>query len=105
MNSVIQGTAADIMKERTVACSPRFNRVVRELGLKPVAVVHDEIVWHGPEDVIMRDDRAADVIRRVLEAPSQPFRVPIRVEGGRSTKHWAEASSKASAIAFDRSHE
>lgn len=90
-NSVIQGTAGDIMKEAMIRLSPRYNYVSKGIGLKLVINVHDEIVSMVPEDRLL-DKEVHKHIIGVLENPSVSFNVPIRVGLGVSKNNWAEAS-------------
>lgn len=90
-SSVIQGSAADVVKERLVALAPRYNSRTRELDLHPVAVVHDEILIEDPSDSTLNPEVVA-WITNLLESSDVEFRVPLRVQHSRSTQSWAEAS-------------
>lgn len=90
-NAVIQSSAADVMKERLVAVSPRFNDEIREKGIKIFAVVHDEIAFCAPRNVL-RNVATQSEIREILESPSRPFLVPITTGMGFSINDWAQAS-------------
>lgn len=85
-NSLCQGEAADIQKERTVAVA----RAIRGTPIKMVANVHDETLLEGPEEV-MADPRTQAAIAWMLETPDVKLRVPLRVSVGLSRKHWREA--------------
>lgn len=85
LNTVSQGLAADIMKDRLVATAPRYCRETR--GLQQCAVVHDEVLFHGPSDEL----RAAQPwIVQTLEHPECSLRVPIRAEAKWSARSWGE---------------
>lgn len=89
-NTIVQGCAMDIMKERMVALAPRYNSVTRDLGLIMAANVHDEILTQAPWEVC-QDPTVHTYIRNLLESPSIEFRVPIRTGLGISNRSWAEA--------------
>lgn len=91
-NSIIQGSAMDIMKEAMIRLSPRFNETSRKYGLKLRANVHDEILISCPLE-LLEDPEVHSHIDGILENPSIPFRVPIRTDTGISAKNWAEAKS------------
>jgi DNA polymerase I len=91
-NGLIQGTAADLMKERTVAASPRYNEQVRSWGVSQVANVHDELLFEGDPEC-WRDPAVTTATRQILESPSVSLRVPILVDMGVSDRNWKEASS------------
>ena len=96
-NSVIQPSAADVMKERTVALAPRYNKRMRDLGISVVASVHDETLLMGPIEV-MRDNGVRAYIRDTLEDTAVKFAVPILVDCGYSENSWAEASGDDGAL-------
>lgn len=90
-NSIIQGCAMDIIKERMIALSPRYNERSREIGLKMSANVHDEVLTQVPVEVLY--DREVHLHKkRVLESPNIDFRVPMYVDMGVSPNDWAEAA-------------
>lgn len=82
-NTVMQASAADVIKDRLVAVAPRYNRETREAGARIAANVHDEILFDVPERF-----RAYGLIKRTLEAPKVAFRVPIVVKHGKKSKIW-----------------
>lgn len=90
-NSVCQGSAADFMKDVTVKLAPRYNPEVRALGLELVAQVHDENLLHGDRE-ITRDPATIKLVANIMEAPTIPLRVPLRIGAGWSDKNWAIAS-------------
>ena len=91
-NRIIQGCAADVMKERTVAVAPRYNPEIRELGIRIAGSVHDETLFVGDAETT-RDPRIVNLIVQILEDTAQDFRVSIRTSAGWSSSTWAEASS------------
>jgi DNA polymerase-1 len=90
-NSIIQGGAMDIMKERMVALSPRYNDWSRDIGLRMAANVHDEVLLQVPLE-ILEDEFVHQEIIRILETPSIDLRVPIKTGLGTSKENWAEAA-------------
>ncbi len=90
-NSVIQGTAGDLVKEAMIRLSPRYNDTSKRIGLLLSINVHDEIVSMVPEDRLL-DKEVHDHIIGILENPSVTFDVPIKAGLGISKNNWAEAS-------------
>jgi len=86
-NTLNQGTSADITKEATV----RLARFLPSVGMSIKALVHDEILMHGPTKVV-RDPEVQREIRTIMETPSVPLRVPIRTDAGWSPVNWAQAA-------------
>jgi len=98
-NRLIQSTAADVMKERTVAVAPRYNSEIRDLGLRISASVHDETLFVGPRDVTY-DQRVVKKITGILENVAAEFRVPITTSAGWSDINWRIASSDEGELAW-----
>jgi DNA polymerase-1 len=88
LNYVVQGSAADIMKNRMIAASPRYNPVVRAFGVKPFAVVHDDTPQHAPQDVDEKD--YMEYTKKILEDVPYEIKVPILVSGEKHEKNWLE---------------
>jgi DNA polymerase-1 len=63
VNTVIQGTAADIIKVAMVACHRRLS----EAGLQTriVLTVHDELLFEGPEEEL---ERACEIVKHEMES-------------------------------------
>lgn len=91
-NRLIQSSAADLMKERTVATSPRHDPWLRDRGVTQVASVHDETLFVAPTPVARDPDTWAH-IAAMMEAPTVELRVPVRVDIGVSERSWREAGS------------
>jgi DNA polymerase-1 len=87
-NTLCQGEAADIQKERTVAAA----RACLGTPVEVVGNVHDEVVFEGPAEC-MRDPRTKAALCWLLETVDTPLRVPLRCAVGYSEQHWAEAST------------
>jgi DNA polymerase-1 len=84
VNTVIQGTAADIMKLAMIG----VDRAMRESGTsaRMILTIHDELLFEGPADEM--DDLRA-LVEREMVAPwvHDP---PLKVEGGVG-RTWVEA--------------
>jgi DNA polymerase-1 len=93
-NRIIQSCAADIMKERIVALSPRYNSESRNWNLFISSNVHDENLDEVPLEVLY-DEKLHKFIVDTLQTTTMKFRVPIITSLGLSSKNWAEASGKA----------
>ena len=76
VNSVIQGTAADIIKVAMV----RAHRALADEGLKTrlILQIHDELLAEGPAE---EAERAADVISREMVAAAD-LDPPLKVDAG-----------------------
>ncbi|MBA3422605.1 MAG: DNA polymerase I, partial [Thermoleophilaceae bacterium] len=84
VNTVIQGTAADIIKVAMV----RSHRALRESGLatRLVLQIHDELLFEAPEEEI---DAASEIVRREMGSAFEldpPLAVDLGVGG-----NWLEA--------------
>lgn len=90
-NTIIQGGAADIMKERTVAISPRYNSDSRNWGIELAANVHDELLDETPLDVML-DPQLHKYSTELMEETTVKFRVPIKIGLGVSKNNWSEAA-------------
>jgi DNA polymerase-1 len=94
-NTLCQSSAADLMKERTVAVA----RVCKSAGINIVASVHDETLFEGPVEMI--EDRVVQCGLALLsERPSAQLRVPIRVAVGTSRLDWLSASKQAEGLVY-----
>ena len=90
-NSIIQSCAADVIKERMVAMAPRYNKFIRDLGIKNFASVHDEVAMYAPKG-LSKDMTTLSKIKSQFEDTAIKFRVPLRIACGSSEKNWAIAS-------------
>jgi DNA polymerase-1 len=84
VNTVIQGTAADLMKKAMV----EVDRALRSGGLagRLLLQVHDELVLEVPHPEV---EAVADLVRTCMESVGS-LRVPLRVDVGRGG-NWREA--------------
>lgn len=79
VNSIIQGSAADIVKKIMIKVSEKNNPVVAAYGAKMLLQVHDELIFECPLSTI---EEATEYIREQMEHPfDRPLRVPLKVEG------------------------
>jgi DNA polymerase I len=84
VNTVIQGTAADIIKVAMVRC----HRAVAEAGMKTrlVLQIHDELLFEGPPSEM---DEASELVRREMCA-AYPLDPSLEVDLGVG-KDWLDA--------------
>jgi DNA polymerase-1 len=84
VNTVIQGTAADLIKQAMV----QLARALSAGGLRSrmILQVHDELVFEAPQE---EEERLRALVRERMQAVG-PLRVPLRVEIG-SGRNWREA--------------
>ncbi len=73
VNSIIQGTAADIAKRSMLLAED--DKELRELGARMLLQIHDEIIWECPDD----DEVVGKVKRRAKQIMENPFPSPLRV--------------------------
>ena len=85
VNTVIQGTAADIIKLAMV----RTHAALAASGLatKLLLTIHDELLFEGPPE---EADEASALIEREMVAVWEPHEPPLAVDIG-SGKNWLEA--------------
>jgi DNA polymerase I len=85
VNTVIQGTAADIIKLAMVRCHAAL--ADSELATKLLLTIHDELLFEGPEG---EADSARELIEREMVAVWEPHEPPMAVEAGVGP-NWLEA--------------
>jgi len=95
-NTLCQSSAADLMKERTVAAS----EMCKGTPIKLIANVHDEILFEAPIE-IANDPRVIRDLVALMEGPSIELRVPICVDVGVAKTNWADASESAAEPPFN----
>lgn len=91
-NSAVQSLAMDIIKQKMINLSPRYNSQMRDWGIHIVANVHDEILFECEEPEVFYDPDVQRYIFTELEDPGCDLRVPIRWDMGISTENWKIAS-------------
>jgi DNA polymerase-1 len=76
VNTIIQGTAADIIKVAMIAC----HRTLSDAGLqtKIVLTIHDELLFEGPRE---ETDEACEIVRHEMES-AYDLDPPLKVELG-----------------------
>lgn len=82
-NTLNQSLAADIMKDRLVAVARQF----KGTSLKPVLVVHDELLCIAPID---EAESYIEPVSRILESPEVELRVPVKTKCKVLTTSWAK---------------
>jgi DNA polymerase-1 len=84
VNSVIQGTAADLIKKAMVEVA----QALHEAGLaaRMILQVHDELVFEAPEGEL---EALARLVRERMQSV-YALRVPLHVDVG-TGKNWREA--------------
>lgn len=88
VNSVIQGSAADVAKMAMIKCE--FDPRLRRLGVDMLLQVHDELLFEVPEDCV---DEAMPIICHNMEHPfGDDLLVPLDVDAG---KGYSWSSAKA----------
>jgi len=86
LNGVIQGSAADINKIKTVEA----HRARHHLGFKPLMTVHDELVGG------MKDKRGAAQLAYLLNLQAIPTRVPILWDS-QIAQNWGQVATHGDA--------
>jgi DNA polymerase-1 len=86
VNTVIQGTAADVLKLAMIRCAEAL-RARPELETKLILTVHDELLFEVPEAEV--DDVRA-LVEREMVAPWEPRDPPLAVDIGVG-RTWLEA--------------
>jgi len=85
VNTIIQGTAADIVMCAMIKCF--FDERLRELGVKMLLQIHDELVFECPEENV---EAACPIIQEDMEHPGINLRVPLKAAPGVGD-NWVEA--------------
>jgi DNA polymerase-1 len=83
INTVIQGTAADLIKQAMIQVHQRLQQ--EQLQAKMLLQIHDELVFEAPEQEL---DRLADLVvaeMSTVGAMSVPLKVDVK-----SGDNWAE---------------
>lgn len=88
VNSIIQGSAADITIQAMLNCE--FDPVLRKLGVRMLLQIHDELVFECPK-IPWFVQQAQKRIRELMENPFDML-VPITVSMGTSD-NWGEGKS------------
>jgi DNA polymerase-1 len=85
VNTVIQGTAADVMKLAMIGC----HRALADSALttRMILTIHDELLFEGPPD---EADAVRDLVEREMLAPWEARTPPLAVDVGVG-QTWLEA--------------
>jgi DNA polymerase I len=91
VNTVIQGTAADVMKLAMIGA----HRALTESGLKTrmILTIHDELLFEGPPD---EADAVREIVEREMLAPWEDRTPPLAVDVGVG-QTWLEAKERREA--------
>lgn len=90
-NTVVQGWAAEIMKEAMIKISPRYNPESKKRKIEIAINVHDELVIDCPD---FANSDLHTYFQDILENPSCEIKVPLRTGLGFSGENWALANSE-----------
>jgi DNA polymerase-1 len=86
VNSVIQGSAADVAKAAMLVCEGDMR--LHRLGAKMLLQIHDELIFECPQDTA---DQALGIIKHNMEHPlTEELLVPLDVDIGIG-RTWVEA--------------
>lgn len=85
VNTVIQGTAADVLKLAMIGA----HRALATQGLKArlILTVHDELLFEVPEDEV---EAVFEILQREMLAPWEPREPPLAIDAGMG-KTWLDA--------------
>ncbi len=83
VNTVIQGTAADVLKLAMIRC----DRALEPFRTRQILTVHDELLFEAPEDEV---DEVKAIVEREMLAPWEPREPPLAVAAG-SGRTWLDA--------------
>jgi DNA polymerase-1 len=88
VNSIIQGSAADIAKQAMIICE--YDHDLKRLGAELLLQIHDELIFEVPEE---NAKEAVSVVKRLMAHPL-PFelKVPLTAEAGIGLS-WASAKA------------
>ena len=84
INTVIQGSAADLIKEAMIAIHRRLER--QRSAARMLLQIHDELIFEVPSDEL--DDLARLVAEEMIAA--RPLNVPVKVDI-KAGPNWADA--------------
>lgn len=75
LNSVIQGTSADITKKAMLLIGT--NERLQELGYEMLLTVHDEIIGEVPKENVAE---AVEIVKNLMIKAAEEIKVPMRVD-------------------------
>ncbi|HEU4977277.1 MAG TPA: DNA polymerase I [Solirubrobacteraceae bacterium] len=85
VNTVIQGTAADVMKLAMTAVHRELARLA--LRTRMILTIHDELLFEGPPEEV---EQVRELVEREMVAPWAPREPPLAVDVGTGA-NWLEA--------------
>ncbi len=94
-NAIIQSSAADLQKERTVALYRALQSAA--VPVKLLGSVHDSSLMEGPTEII-RDPLFIRDVMGIMEHPNCELSLPIRCSYGISDNNWSDASENSEII-------
>jgi DNA polymerase-1 len=84
INTVIQGSAADLIKQAMIAIHARMRR--EAFAAKMLLQIHDELVFEAPPEEV---ERLANLVREEMSGSVHPLAVPLKVDV-KAGRNWAE---------------
>jgi DNA polymerase-1 len=88
VNSIIQGSAADIAKQAMIICE--YDHDLKRLGAELLLQIHDELIFEVPEE---NAKEAVGIIKKLMAHPlSFELKVPLTAEAGIGLS-WASAKA------------
>jgi DNA polymerase-1 len=85
VNTVIQGTAADVMKLAMIGCHRALGE--SDLATRMILTIHDELLFEGPPEEV---DAVRELVQREMVAPWGDRTPPLAVDVGVG-RTWLEA--------------
>src|SRR4051794_29824250 len=85
VNTVIQGTAADVLKLAMIRCHDAL--AASRLQTQLILTIHDELLFEGPPE---ESGPVRDLVRREMVVPWEPREPPLAVDEGVG-RTWLEA--------------
>ena len=86
LNSIIQGTGADIVKKSLIQLD--HDPILKELGFEILFSVHDEILGQAPKENALKAARRMKEI--MASAPNDRINVPFKVDGEISERWYGD---------------
>jgi len=86
VNTVIQGTAADVLKLAMIGCH-RALKERPEMKTRQLLTVHDELLFEVPEDEV---EAVFEILQREMLAPWEPREPPLAIDAGMG-RTWLDA--------------
>ena len=83
-NAVIQGSAADLVRQSMPLCE----KLANEYGAELVLQVHDEIVFYVPENKVVEFCKSVKTVMEVDNICGTKINVPIEVDVGSGVNYW-----------------